>query len=142
MKKIEKLWEKDEKKILAEIENASGMKWKEKEIICYLVSRAIPFSDPLTMPVYKNKQFFIDILVHELIHRIFVQNNKDFRKKMQIIIKKFPDENWNVKIHILLDIIHKKIYEKFNWQKRMQNEINYFKKLRDYKKAWNLALQY
>ena len=42
IKKVEKLWRKDEKKILEELSKVSRLKWKSKFIYCYIVGRCIP----------------------------------------------------------------------------------------------------
>jgi len=141
IKNIESIWDIEGKRIFKELEKASGMKWKEKEIKCYVVGLAIPFSDPLTIEVYENdKNFFIDMLTHELIHILFIQNLKKFWKIMEGINKKYPKENFNTKMHIILNIIHKRIYDKFGWKKRMEKEIKIMQKAKDYKRAWELTL--
>lgn len=84
MLRVEKLWRKDETKILKELSLVAGLKWKEKSVICYVVGRCKPFSDPLTIKVYKNYSFdyFVDVLTHELVHQLFTQgNNEKLSKK-------------------------------------------------------------
>jgi hypothetical protein len=89
MKEVEKLWRRYEKKILKELSTITRLKWKSRFICCYVVSRCIPFSDPLTLPVYeKSQDYFIDTLVHELIHQLFTQNNEKLRKAWKIYRKK------------------------------------------------------
>jgi len=74
IKKVEKLWRKEEKKVLQELIRITYLKWRAKSITCYIVGRCKPFSDPLTMPVYeKCPDYFIDVLIHELIHNLFIQ---------------------------------------------------------------------
>jgi hypothetical protein len=137
---IEKIWNKQGKKILKELEKASDMKFKEKEIKCYVIGLGIPFSDPLTMEVYEDdKNFFIDMLTHELIHQLFIQNLKKFWDKMALLRKEHPNENFRTQMHIILNKIHKKVYGKFGWQKRMEKEIKIMQKAPDYKRAWELA---
>jgi hypothetical protein len=78
MEKVEKLWRRYEKKILKELPTITRLKWKSRFICCYVVGRCIPFSDPLTLPVYeKSQDYFIDTLVHELIHRLSTQNGEN-----------------------------------------------------------------
>ena len=75
IKKAEKLWRKEEKKILIEISRITVLKWKEKRIICYVIGCGQPFSEPLTIRTYgKDFEIFIDTLTHELIHQISNQN--------------------------------------------------------------------
>ena len=37
IKKVERLWQKDEEKILRELSVISGLSWQEESIICYVV---------------------------------------------------------------------------------------------------------
>jgi hypothetical protein len=62
IKKVEKIWSKIDKEILRELSRVSRLKWKSKFIYCYVVGKCVPFSDPLTLPVYKNLDCFIDTL--------------------------------------------------------------------------------
>jgi len=87
IKKAEKMWRKNEKKILTELSNITKLKWKSKFIYCYVVGRCIPFSDPLTLPVCKkHPDYFVDILVHELIHRLFAEegNLEQLKKSLEL----------------------------------------------------------
>ena len=57
---VKPIWEKQEKKILKELSKITGLKWKEKEIRCYVIGFGRGFSDPLTMKLFENKNDFID----------------------------------------------------------------------------------
>ena len=144
-KLIEKKWAKIGNKILIELQNISGLQWEEKIIICYIVTKTIPFSDPLTIPIYEskkyNKDYFIDVLVHELIHRLFTQkeNKKISGKSWKKIEKKFKNENKKVVTHIVLNAIHKHILLKFFNKKRLKINIKALKHLKDYRRAWDIV---
>ena len=140
-KEIEKKWRKYAPKILKEIQKISSLRWKEKKIICYIVSRAIPFSDPLTMPIFKDKNRFIDVLTHELIHQIFTQegNLKQAEMSWDYFFKKYKEENYKVQIHIPLQAIHKHIYLKLFNEKRFEEELRIMGNYKDYKKAWEIV---
>ena len=115
IEKVEKLWRKDEKKILEELSKVSGLKWRSKIIYCYVVGRCIPFSDPLTLSLYDKLDYFIDVLIHELIHQLFTQRgNMDKSKKAwNYINRKYRKESHTTRIHIPLHAIHSYIYLKF-----------------------------
>ncbi len=139
IKEIEKLWKRYEKKILSELSKISHLKWKSKFIYCYIVGRCKPFSDPLTIPVYKNKNYFIDVLTHELIHQLFIQNLRQSKKAWAYIFKKYKKESHTTKIHIPLHAIHTHIYLKFYGEKRLNRDIKLISFLRDYKKSWEIV---
>jgi len=141
IKKVEKLWRKDEKKVLTELSKIIKLKWKEKQIYCYVVERCIPFSDPLTLPVYeKYPDYFIDVLIHELIHQlIFTQNEEETRKAWNYIWRKYKRETKKTKTHIPLHAIHTHIYLKFYDEERLKRDIKLLSHLKDFKKSWKIV---
>jgi len=142
IKIIEKLWKKDGKKILNELSKITRLQWKEKNIICYVVGRCAPFSDPLTLSVYeKYPDYFIDILIHELIHQLFMQNWGDKKSRMtwNYINKKYKNESFKTRIHIPLHAIHMYIFLKFFSETRLKREIKWISFLPDYKKSWEIV---
>lgn len=141
IKKIEKLWRKDEKRILSELSKVTKLKWQEKEIICYLVHRIRPFSDPITIPIKKYPSYFIDVLTHELIHRLFTQEiNIHKSKKLWVHFhKKYSNESKLTRIHIPLHSIHKHIYLKIFNKSRLDRDIQRGSKHNDYRLSWEIV---
>lgn len=150
--RVEKKWRKIEKPILKYIEKITKLKWKENKIICYVInlSKYGPISDPLTIPIsvmYKRKILslnvdrFIDMLIHELIHNFFIQNDKESDKYFDYLLnKKYKNFSENTKIHVIVHAIHKKIFDKFFGKKRLMKEIGACSSYPDYKKAWEIVL--
>lgn len=137
IKRVEKEWSKIEKEILSYLSKITKIKWKEKEIICYVVGRGRPISDPLTMEVYEKRvDWFIDVIIHELIHRIFCQKNN--MEKHNRLSKKYK-KNIHITVHIILNAIHKDIYLKFFNKKRLLREIKIFSNYPEYKEAWDFV---
>jgi len=140
IKKVEKLWRKEKKRVLLELSKITHLGWKSKVIYCYVVGRCRPFSDPLTMPIYeKYPDYFIDVLTHELIHQLFIQNEKELEKSWHYIWRKYKRETDNTKIHIPLHAIHSYIYYKFFNEKRIKRDIKFISFLPDYKKSWQIV---
>ena len=141
IKTIEQLWRKEERKILSEISKISGLIWKEKEIICYVVGHAGCFSDPLTMKLFENKTDFIDTLTHELIHQIQTQNQKINKKWKEYVQKKYKDESIMTQNHIALHAIHYKLYLKLFSKNRLKRDMNFSKKVKaeDYIRSWQIV---
>jgi hypothetical protein len=141
IKKIEKLWKKEEKKVLLELSTVSHLRWKEKSVICYIIGRHIPFSMPLTMPVYKKpygKSYFIDVLIHELIHNLFWMNYDKLKKSWVYIERKYKKESWATRCHIPLHALHTHIYLKFYNEKRLKRDIKSLPK-KDYRRSWAIV---
>lgn len=143
MRSIELKWKKYEKKILVEKEKISGLNWKRKLIIVYLVSDCIPFSEPLTIHPYKNKDTFIDVLTHELIHNLFVDNldSRKVKNAWNYFNKKYKKEDLTTRIHILLYAIHSHLYIKFFGKERLNKDIGFKINKKSYQKAWSIVLK-
>ncbi len=150
---VKKEWIKISKSVLMYMQEITGLKWKESKVICYVIklSEFGPISDPLTIPInlkYKRNIFtlsvdrFIDMLVHELIHNLFIQNeNKVDKYFEELLNKKYKNLSWNTKIHIPVHAIHKKIFDKFFGQQRLKKEIEACSYYPEYKKAWEIVLE-
>ncbi len=139
IEKIEKLWKKEEKKVLTELSRISHIKWKEKSIICYVVGRCRPFSCPLTMPVYeKYPDYFIDVLIHELIHNLFMQDYEKIEKAWKYFQRKYKSESITTRCHIVLHALHSHIYLKFYGKKRLKRDIKALP-IQDYRKSWEIV---
>ncbi|MFA7170532.1 MAG: hypothetical protein WC180_00920 [Candidatus Paceibacterota bacterium] len=145
IKKIEKAWEKDGEKILREIEKSSGLKWQEKKIQCFVVGRSIAFSYPLTIMVYDDYpiDYVVDVLTHELIHQIFIQNGKqgELYKAWTYFYRKYKAEEESTIIHIPVHAIHYQVFMKLFDENRLRREIDYAKKYPDYKRAWEIVME-
>ena len=147
---VRKEWNKKESKILKFMAKITGLNWKTKNIVCYVIwlSEKGPISDPLTIPiqlkvgkkVFKlTPQRFIDILVHELIHNLFIQNKKVDKYFDYLIKKKYKKESMVTAIHVPVHAIHKEIYLKFFNKKRLKIEKEICKSYSDYTKAWEIV---
>ena len=137
---VKKIWKKQSKKILKEIQKVSGLKWNENQIICYVIGRGKSFSDPLTVRAWlDDKEKFINTLTHELIHNLQVQNRKSYLKWDEYAKNKYKKEPEVTKDHILLLSIHWKILEKIFGKDELEREIKSYDKMPDYKKAWKIV---
>ena len=108
-----------------ELSKISGLEWKAKEIICYIIGYGRPFSDPLTVRIYKNYNDFIDTLTHELIHKLFDQegNMKRSEKAWNYFFRKYKQEPHTTKIHIPLHAIHAELISKFYGKKDIEKRL-------------------
>jgi len=137
IKEAEKEWRKIENKILQSLSEITRIKWKEKEVFCYVIGRGVPISDPLTMEIYEKRiDWFIDVMIHELIHRLFCQ--EDNLKKFYKLGEKYK-KDIHTTVHIVLNAIHKEVYLKFFNKKRLLREIKIFSNYPEYKEAWDFV---
>ncbi len=64
-------WKPMQRRVLGRIARLSGLPWREGSIVCYLVGRGVPLSDPLTMPVYEGQpQTFLEKMSYQLVERM------------------------------------------------------------------------
>lgn len=141
------------KDILKYMENITGLNWNEKKIICYVIkmSRFGPISDPLTIPIQlkHGKDVFIltierffDMLIHELIHNLFIQNKDKLDNHFDSLInKRYKNLSWNCAIHVPVHAIHKEIFDEFFEKRRFEGEIEACSYYPDYKNAWDIVLK-
>jgi len=142
MKKIESSWKHKRELILKELSNISGLDWKDDKIICYVVGYGIPFSDPLTIPVYKNDiDYGIYVLTHELIHQLFIQvgNMEKSKKSWSYIWNKYKEQSVTTKIHIPLHAIQSYLYRKNFGEKLIKKDKMRMKKRIDYSNSWKIV---
>lgn len=154
IRKLSKEWKRVGNPLLKYMKKLTGLKWNRREINCYVVylSKYRPFSDPLTVPIkiksgnkIHNLTFnrFVDILIHELIHNLFIQNdNKKLYNYFDYIINnKYKEFKWNVAIHVPVHAIHKEIFLKFFNKKRLEKEIYSCSNYPEYKQAWDIVME-
>ncbi|MEX2016927.1 MAG: hypothetical protein WD876_00435 [Candidatus Pacearchaeota archaeon] len=140
LKLIEKMWGRIAKKTLGEISKNSGLKWRERKIKCYFLSKGKSFSDPLTIKYYKDKKYFIDVLTHELIHQIQTQDTENrWYKWRNYIAKKYSKETKLTRGHIFLNAVLYKVVEKVHGKKRLNSLIKFDWQFKDYKRSWEIV---
>ncbi len=151
IEKVSLKWKPLEEKIFSYIENLTGLKWKSKEINCYVIhtSDYMPISDPLTIAIRfrsGNEIFeltpdrFLNMLIHEIIHNLFIENEKetDYYFKELLDSCKYS-QNWNVSTHIPIHAIYEKIFLKFFDKKRLDKEIEIASFYPEYKESWEIV---
>jgi len=137
--KVEKIWRKKEKKILAKIAKIIGFKWKEEKIKCYVIGFGISFSNPLTVRLFSNTNDFIDTLTHEMIHQIQSQNSNKYQKWRRYVDKAYKKETEVTKRHIFLHAVHKMVYLDLFDKKRLERNIKKDDIKPDYKRSWEIV---
>ncbi len=140
MSKLEKSWRKYEKKILLELSKITKLPWTEKEILIYVVGNKVPFSDPLTISIRPNLDYCVDILTHELIHRITYTNNPiNTMRSWNYFNRKYKKENIVTIHHIPTIAFHWHIYLNLFNKKRLENDRKFQNKFKEYQKAWDIV---
>ncbi|TAL20281.1 hypothetical protein EPN90_01335 [Patescibacteria group bacterium] len=144
LSRLEEEWRKDEQRVFASILKYSGIPWFSLEHTCYVVGYMVPFSDPLTIPVFRTEvpiDYVIDVLTHELIHRNLIQRQcyEKVEQALARLRQAYPRESENVIIHIIVHAIHERVFEEVFSTDRLRREKKIMFAITDYKRAWEIV---
>lgn len=106
IKAYKDLWAKYEEKVLNGICSALDLSFKENIEVYIVAGVNRDMSNPIIISSHHSPNKFITILAHELVHRIF--KNEDF-KFSKILLNK--TENKTTNNHILVYAVLRKIFE-------------------------------
>ena len=144
---LEREWAGYEQRCFSEMENATGMMWKQDPLV-YVVTRQVFISEPTTISVVGPKgldypiDLLIDKLVHELIHVFFTQNSTQNLK----IYKWLADESADTRMHVYLHALHKHLYLTIFGEDRLRRDVDFEKGLEEregpkasYSRSWEIV---
>ena len=133
-KNLESYWKKEEDKIIKEIEKISNLKFKSN-VDCYIVNDMFydAISNPFTIRIEKDFGRMKSILIHELIHILFVQNSQKLIK----LIEEVPEKQHSYKVHFPLLLIHRKVLENLYGKSYFQKQLKYDNELTELKPLWH-----
>jgi len=138
--KIKIIWKNDGAKILSKISDLCGIKWEDDKIVCYVVGFCRPMSDPLTVKFCRDVNHAIDIITHELIHKMQSQiDSKKWNKWLKFLSVKYPNESEITKSHIFLNAVHKKIYLDLFNKFRFERDVENSKISMSYRYSWRIV---
>lgn len=135
-------WDRDGKMMLQGVCDVLGLSFYRNVIPVYVVNGSPrPFGDPIIIRAdFKSPDSFIDVLVHELIHVLFIDNQKKI--PWSIFMKMFPNESPETQNHVIVNAVLKYIYlEVLNNPERLQKDTNRSKKhgSTEYTRAWEIV---
>lgn len=140
MNEIEIVWKTEGNRILEEMSNVSGIKWKVRNISCYVVGACRPMSDPLTIKICNDITHGIDILTHELIHQLqSTVPDKKWVKWQKYLDEKYPRETRTTKDHIFLNAVHMALYLQLFGADRLMRDMWNSNVSNDYKRSWEIV---
>ena len=106
-------WKPFEKKILIAMCDILGLDFRQNIIDVYIAPWFGAFSDPLVIGVIYEPDLFIDILTHELIHRLLTDNTSvpadtEIGYEWELLFGK--KNTFTTLVHIPVHAVHKAIY--------------------------------
>lgn len=109
-----KAWLPYETKVLNGICNTLGLSFRQNIIDVYIAPWFMAFSDPMVIGVIYEPKDFVDVLTHELLHRLLTDNSVIDRmhfaydKEWQRLFGK--KHSFKALVHIPVHAVHKAIY--------------------------------
>ena len=124
LNKIQLWWKEEGTSILKEMIAVTGLEWRSTQLNCYIITENQGFSDPLTIPYIDDKNGFIDMLTHELIHNLIGDNLEKVKPITEYLFKRYNDEEIITVYHVWLYAIHSHILLKIYGEKRLKAHFN------------------
>lgn len=134
-------WKPVQRKVLSSISRLSGLAWREDLIICYVVGRGVPLSDPLTMPMYQDRrELFILKLVHVLIERMLMnfRNLEAKRDFWEAMFRSLSEDGVKVSYMVPVNAIYKEIQARYFKAGKASEESLLTTNL-DFRRAWEIV---
>ena len=107
-KQLQKSWNRYDKELLSCLSKLTKLRWHRNYIEC-CVSFKTPFSfsKPLTILIYKNINYGVATITHELCHILLWENRHKIKwpESNTGIYKKYKKESYNTKLHLLVHSI-------------------------------------
>ncbi len=141
VRKAEKEWRREEARVMMEISRITSLNWAEEKIDCFVVGRCRAFALPTTLQIYEGDyQRFIDVLTHELIHRIFSseENRKKIKRAWDYFNKKYSKESRVTRVHVVVYAVHTHLYKEFGMEHRIAENVKRVSYKPDYKRSWEI----
>jgi len=138
-----KAWKPFEKQILTSMTDLLDLSFRQNIIDVYIAPWFKAFSDPLVIGVTNEPDQFVDILTHELLHRLLTDNTTiPYETKILVEWQKLfgKEHTFTTVVHIPVHAVHKAIYlDVLNAPERLERDIAGIKKYKatDYINAWD-----
>lgn len=138
-----KAWQPYEEKILRGMTETLGLSFRQNVIDVNIAPWFHAFSDPMVIGVMLEPDVFVDMLTHELLHRLLTDNTTiphefDLRPEWEKLFGK--QHSFRLLVHIPVHAVHKAIYlDVLKAPERLERDIANNKKFEsaDYVGAWN-----
>jgi hypothetical protein len=142
IKKLESRWEKISDSVFRALQEIVKNKWKEKEIKCYVVKycKYTGISDPLTLKMEPDLDYAFDVLIHELAHIIACYDFEKYKKILEMVKERFPNENPKTIRHIYINFIELKALKKLFKRELVKKIIEKNLTLKGLRRAWEIVL--
>lgn len=135
----EKAWQPYEKKILKAMCDILGLSFRHNIIDVYIAPWMYAYSTPMVVGVTYSPDRFVEVLTHELLHRLLTENNETDWKKIDVARweKVFGKHDFNVTVHIPVHAVYQAIFDDILGEpQRTKNDRELCRQWPAYDKAW------
>lgn len=139
--RLERAWRSHERDVLHAIARATGLPWGEREIMVYVQSCGMNFSDPLTIRYHRSLIEGVDVLTHELIHRnaSYSSRQRASDRAWRVMMRRYRGEAEIARIHVPILAVHAFVFRSCFTEARLQEEIRRAQPWEDYRRAWKIV---
>lgn len=139
-------WQQYEQRIITAMCEVLDIEFNQNIIDVYIVPFGNSFSDPMVISTKYSSNRAVDVLTHELIHRLLTDNNKlpmkDGRKLSQHWQELFGDHPFRVQTHIPVHAMLEYIFtDVLHEPERLERDIEFCKNFEPYDQAWTYVKQ-
>ncbi len=138
-------WAPYEQKVLAAMCELTGLRFRQNIIDVYVAPFYNSFSDPLFLATKYESDRVVEVLAHELMHRLLTDNTDNhylasFSDEWR---KMFGDEHtWNTLVHIPVHALMQGVFEEYVKEPgRIVRDKHEYENYPDYKAAWDYVEQ-
>lgn len=138
-KEYQKAWE-SRKSVLEYMQEVLALNFYSNVIDAYIVGQMKgAFSLPIVISSYLPPNKYIDVLTHEVLHRLTSDNKQQITEE-NIVSKMLPAETEKCAIHVIIHAMLKKIYLEFlKDPERLVANKERDKNAPDYVRAWEIV---
>lgn len=140
VERYRRAWKRKEMLLLQAMQKVLHMSFSHNWIDVYIIGRGQSISNPVVISSRREPEEFVDVLTHELIHRLLAENREevDF---LRIVNRRFKSESRSTKIHIAVHAVHYFLYlDVLNAPHRLKRDVEYCKALpHAYSRSWQIV---
>jgi len=134
-------WLAYEDRIIPALCDVLGVEFNQNIIDIYVAPFSNSFSDPMVISTKYAPDRVIDVITHEIAHRLLTDNNKlpmrDGRKLSQHWKELFGEKDFKVLTHIPVHALLEYIFvDILNEPSRLEQDIDFCKNFQAYNDAW------
>lgn len=140
IEEVRDAWGPRQRTLLNSISRISGLPWREDVIVCYVVGRGVPMSDPLTLPVYKGRAgLFIEKLAYELTERLLMHSrNLEARNSFwEEMFRSMSNDGVKVSYMVPVNAIYRGIQSRYLGSGGSEESLATTNL--DYRRAWEIV---